>query len=89
MSIEELRAQIDLELQDPKYIRCRHYSRKTYDKGCRGPLCGQAASEYHAALRLKRTLEPPRPNSRGQLRREIAPQIRDVAREKGVLEPVS
>lgn len=33
------------ELEDPKYITRKHYSRSTYAQGCHGPLCRKAEKD--------------------------------------------
>jgi hypothetical protein len=80
MSTEELQVLVDQELADPRFKRRTHFHRKTYDAGCRGPLCTQATSEYH--LR-RRPLA--RQNSAGARRAELAPVIRQIAVERGLL----
>lgn len=36
----ELPDDVKAELQDPKFLTRKHYSRATYALGCHGPLCG-------------------------------------------------
>jgi len=41
-----------VELLDLKYANRTHHNRRTYDAGCKGPLCGKATRE-HARRRTK------------------------------------
>lgn len=84
MSENDLRARIERELADSQYINRSHYHRKTYDAGCRGPLCSQAVSERQAALRQRVAQSPPRANSRTVRRLAELPELAQIASEYGI-----
>lgn len=64
-----LQVEVELELADPRFSRRTHYHRKTYDAGCRGPLCTTAHSERQHARYVARTGAQPR-RTRARVRRD-------------------
>lgn len=44
--LAELWHKLIVELLDTDYIGRTHHNRRTYDAGCKGPLCGKAVREH-------------------------------------------
>jgi hypothetical protein len=69
--LTELAHQIQTELADTCYRRRTHGHHKTYEAGCRGPLCSLANSQRAHRAYVRRHGELRRPTSR-TARREAA-----------------
>lgn len=44
--LAELWQKIIVELMDTEYMGRTHGNRRTYDAGCKGPICGKAVREH-------------------------------------------
>lgn len=64
-----LRVRVLSEMLDPRYARRTHAHRKTYDAGCRGPLCSLAMAQYDEARRRVRAAQKNLPYRRRPGRR--------------------
>lgn len=45
-SADEVLAAVQIELNDPEYADMEHHNLKTYNEGCRGPLCRKKMRDY-------------------------------------------
>jgi hypothetical protein len=77
-----LQTQVEIELSDPRYKNRTHYHRKTYDAGCRGPLCTTAHSERQHARYVARTGALPRRTRARERRDALAALLRAYLEER-------
>lgn len=57
----ELRLLVYTEMLDPRFSRRTHAHRKTFDAGCRGPLCLLAGAQHREGVRRARAASKNRP----------------------------
>lgn len=69
LTIEQLPKEVIDELSDPKLGGRRHYSRRTYNSGCRGPLCRAVERDRARRKTEQRCAREGRPYIPNQLKR--------------------
>lgn len=88
---DELADDVKAELSDEQYSGRSHYSRATYAKGCRGPLCRLAekergrrrnAARAEAAERRYRPNEIVRDDSRTDELMDVVGRLSELTRER-------